>query len=71
MNRPTRRLYAELPLRRRTQLAAYREGYAEAPSWTFIGEAFEASSLRAELQEAFFLGFNDRLAEDAKNEHAS
>ena len=54
-----------------THLAAYREGYAAAPTWTFIGEAFESSSLRAELQEAFLRGFNDRLAEAAKNEQAS
>ena len=54
-----------------TQLAAYGEGYAAAPTWAFIGEAFQASSLRAELQEAFFRGFNDRLAEDAKSERAS
>ena len=36
-----------------TQLAAYGEGYAAAPTWAFIGEAFQASSLHAELQEAF------------------
>ncbi len=40
-------------------------------SWTFDGAAFEASSLRSDLQPAFFRGYHDYLAEFAANEQAS
>ncbi|MGZ4375050.1 MAG: hypothetical protein ACXVR9_09715, partial [Gaiellaceae bacterium] len=56
------------------QLTAYREGYDVASLWaseTYDGAAFEASSLRADLQPAFFRGYHDRLAEIAANEQAS
>jgi hypothetical protein len=52
------------------QLAAYLEGYAAAAVWTFVGDAFEASSLRSHLQVSFIRGFDDRLAEVAANEQA-
>jgi hypothetical protein len=56
------------------QVFAYREGYDVASLWasgTFDGAAFEASSLRADLQPAFFRGYHDRLAEFAATEQAS
>jgi hypothetical protein len=56
------------------KLAAYLEGYDAASLWassTFDGAAFEASSLRADLQPAFMRGFRDRLNEIAENEQAS
>jgi hypothetical protein len=56
------------------QITAYREGYDAASlwaSWTFDGAAFEASSLRADLQASFVRGYHDRLAEIAANEQAS
>ena len=53
------------------QLTAYLEGYDAASAWSFVGEAFEASSLGSQLQVSFFRGFNDRLSEVAKNEQAS
>ncbi len=56
------------------QVSAYREGYDVASLWasgTFDGAAFEASSLRADLQSAFFRGYHDRLSEIAENEKAS
>jgi hypothetical protein len=56
------------------QVAAYREGYDAAStwaSWTFDGAAFEASSLRADLQASYFRGYHDRLAEIAEKQQAS
>jgi len=35
-----------------------------------VGEAFEASSLRSQLQVSFIRGFDARLAEIAKGEQA-
>ena len=64
---PLRDLYGD-------KLAAYLEGYDAASLWalsTFDGAAFEASSLRADLQPAFMRGFRDRLNEIAENEQAS
>ncbi len=52
------------------QLSAYLEGYAAAAAWTFVGDAFDASSLRSQLQVSFIRGFNDRLAEAAADEQA-
>ncbi len=52
------------------QLAAYLEGYAAADAWTFVGEAFEASSLRSQLQVSFIRGFDARRAEIAAKEQA-
>jgi hypothetical protein len=52
------------------QLSAYLEGYAAADVWTYVGDAFEASSLRSHLQVSFIRGFDDRLAEAAKDERA-
>jgi hypothetical protein len=55
------------------RLAAYREGYDAASLWassTFDGAAFEASSLRADLQPSFMRGYRDRLNEIAENEQA-
>jgi hypothetical protein len=52
------------------QLSAYRVASLWA-SGTFDGAAFEASSLRADLQPAFFRGYQDRLNEIAQNQQAS
>jgi len=55
------------------QVAAYREGFDAAStwaSWTFDGATFEASTLRADLQDSFFRGYNDALNEIAQN-HAA
>ena len=56
------------------QVSAYREGYDVASLWaslTFDGAAFEASSLRADLQPSFMRGYRDRLNEISENEQAS
>lgn len=53
----------------REQIAAYREGYDAAflwASWTVDGAAFEASSLRSDLQPPFFSGYQDHLTEIAE-----
>jgi hypothetical protein len=56
------------------QVSAYLEGYDVASVWasgTYDGAAFEASSLRADLQPAFLRGYHDRLNEIAEHEQAS
>ena len=56
------------------EVSAYREGYDVASLWasgTYDGAAFEASSLRADLQPAFLRGYHDRLSEIAQTEKAS
>jgi hypothetical protein len=56
------------------QVTAYREGYDVASLWasgTYDGAAFEASSLRVDLQPAFLRGYHDRLSEIAQNQQAS
>ena len=56
------------------QIVAYREGYDAASTWaslTFDGAAFEASSLRADLQASFLRGYYDRINEIAQNLQAS
>ncbi len=56
------------------QVVAYREGYDVASTWaslTFDGAAFEASSLRADLQDSFLRGYYDRINEIAQNQQAS
>ena len=45
---------------RGAQSEAYRAGWAAAPEWTDLGEAFYGSSLGLQFLEAFRRGFNDR-----------
>jgi hypothetical protein len=53
------------------QLTAYLEGYSAAIAWTFMEEAFGASSLGSQLQVSFFRGFEDCRAGAVKDEQAS
>ncbi len=61
---------------RGAHLEAYRAGWAAAPEWTDLGEAFYGSSLGLQFLEAFRRGFNDRSrsvnrsAESANDEQA-